>query len=135
MRTWARMQSRTGRSKLYLYYFGHVPPLPNASWLGAQHGAEIPYVLNWPNGTHSSMVAWSDADRKLAEQVSSYWVNFAKTGDPNGSGLPEWPAFDPADERALGIDGTIAPMPIPNSAALDFFDRVNDASRGTMSAR
>src|SRR6266849_196516 len=37
MRTWARLQTQTGKSKVYLYYFSHVPPLPNAAWLGAQH--------------------------------------------------------------------------------------------------
>ena len=60
MRTWARLQTQTGKSKVYLYYFSHVPPLPNAAWLGAQHGAEIPYAFNWPNGTHSTQVPWTE---------------------------------------------------------------------------
>ena len=84
MRTWARMQTGSGKSKVYLYYFARVPPLPDAAWLGAQHGAEIPYAMNWPNGKHSTEVAWTALDKQLAEQVSSYWVNFATTGDPNG---------------------------------------------------
>jgi para-nitrobenzyl esterase len=122
MRTWARAQARTGRARAFLYYFSRVPPLPDASWLGAQHGAEIPYVLNWPNGTHSANVPWTDADRRLADQVSSYWVNFATTGDPNGKGLPPWPAFELKDQRALGIGDTITVIPTPNSAALDVID-------------
>ena len=124
MRTWARLQAKTAKSSVFLYYFSHVPPLANAAWLGAQHGAEIPYVLNWPNGTHSASVPWTDADRKLADQVSSYWVNFAVTGNPNGSGLPTWNAYAPRDERALAIGGGFGMVPIPNSAALDFIDRV-----------
>ena len=122
MRTWARMQARTGRSKVFLYYFSHVPPLANSEWLGAQHGAEIPYALNWPNGTHSTNVPWTDADRRLADQVSSYWINFATTGDPNGKGLPAWPAFELKDERALGIADTFSVIAVPNKPALDFLD-------------
>ncbi len=122
MRTWARLQTRTGRSKVYLYYFSHVPPLPNRGWLGAQHGAEIPYVLNWPNGSHSSSVPWTAADRALAEQVSQYWINFATTGDPNGSGLPSWPAYEASRERALGIADTLSLIAVPHGAALDFLD-------------
>lgn len=123
MRTWARLQTKTGKAPVYLYYFSHVPPLPNAAWLGAQHGAEIPYALNWPNGTHSASVAWTAADRTLADQVSQYWVNFATSGNPNGKGLPQWPAFDPKNEKALGIADTISVVPVPNTAALDFLDQ------------
>ena len=122
MRTWARFQARTGRSKVYLYYFSRVPPLQNRAWLGSQHGAEIPFALNWPNGTHSTVVPWTAADRALAEQVSQYWVNFATTGDPNGAGLPAWPPYDPARNEALGIGETIATIPVPHGAALDFLD-------------
>jgi para-nitrobenzyl esterase len=124
MRTWARMQARSGTSKVYLYYFSHVPPMPNASWLGAQHGADIPYVLNWPNGGYSSHVAWTDADRALADSVSTYWVNFATSGDPNGKNLPQWPAFDMKNERALTIGDTIGATSVPISAALDVWDGV-----------
>jgi para-nitrobenzyl esterase len=122
MRTWARLQ-QTGKSKVFLYYFTQVPPLPDAEWLGAQHGAEIPYAMNWPNGGQATNVAWTEADRTLADQVSSYWVNFAATGDPNGKGLPAWPAYSRAAERALELGPSIRPMPIPNAAALDLIDK------------
>jgi para-nitrobenzyl esterase len=129
MRTWARMQAKTGRSKAYLYYFSHVPPLPNATWLGAQHGAEIPYAFNWPNGRHSTEVAWTETDKKLADQMSSYWVNFATTGDPNGKGLPKWPAYQTKDDLALGFGDSIAVAAVPNKPALDFLDRYIDRLR------
>jgi para-nitrobenzyl esterase len=124
MRTWARLQARTGKSKVYLYYFSHVPPMPNASWLGAQHGAEIPYVLNWPNGSYSRQVAWTDADRKLADVMSTYWVNFATSGDPNGAGVPAWPAFEAKNERVLTVGDAITVTPVPNATALDAWDAV-----------
>jgi para-nitrobenzyl esterase len=129
MRTWARLQTQTGKSKVYLYYFSHVPPMPNAAWLGAQHGAEIPYAFNWPSGHHTT-VEWPDADRKLAEVVSSYWVNFAATGDPNGKNLPKWTPYQRKDDLALEIGDSLVMTPVPGKAALDFLDRFMERSRG-----
>jgi len=125
MRTWARFQTQTGKSKVYLYYLSQAPPLENAAWLGAQHGAEIPYAFNWPNGKWSSMVPWTAADRALAEQVSSYWVNFATTGDPNGKGLPVWAPYSARDNRAMALKTPIEMVPVPHNAALDFLDEHN----------
>lgn len=122
MRTWARLQSATGRSKVFLYYFSHVPPLENSAWLGAQHGAEIPYAFNWPNGTQSSEVAWTATDKSLAAEVSSYWVNFATTGDPNRSGLPAWHPYERATEQVMTFADQPTMAPLPNAAGLDFID-------------
>jgi para-nitrobenzyl esterase len=134
MRTWARAQSARGKSKAYLYYFSHVPPLPNAEWLGAQHGAEIPYAFNWPNGTHSFQVPWTEADKQLAAQVSSYWVNFATTGDPNGSHLPKWPPYQGKDDELLEFGEAIAIKPVPHKPALDFLDGYYERLRRTSAA-
>ncbi len=122
MRTWARAQTQTGKSKVYLYYLSRVPPLENAAWLGAQHGAEIPFAFNWPNGTYSTKVPWTAADKAFAEQVSSYWVNFAATGDPNGKGLPAWTPFQTGTEMAMSFGDTPVMMAVPHKAALDFLD-------------
>jgi len=135
MRTWARLQTQTGKSKVYLYYLSRVPPMPNADWLGAQHGAEIPYAFNWPSGKYSTQVAWTDVDRKLAEQVSSYWVNFATTGDPNGKDLPKWDAYQTKDDRALLIADVPAMAPVPHKPALDFLDTFNAKNRGAATSR
>jgi para-nitrobenzyl esterase len=129
MRTWARLQARTGTSKVFLYFFNQTPPLAGAAWLGSQHGAEIPYAMNWVNGRHSTVVPWTDADRALAELVSSYWVNFATTGDPNGSGLPTWPPFAATDERALAVGPSVAPIAVPHAPALDLLDAVDARMR------
>ena len=65
------------------------------------HAAEIPYVFNnlaaprtFPDPSSPHLASASEKDRALAEQLSSYWVNFAKTGDPNGKDLPMWPRFE-----------------------------------------
>jgi para-nitrobenzyl esterase len=127
MRTWARMQSKTGKSKVFVYYFSHVPPGPNAARMGAQHGAEIPYAFNWANGKNST--SWQDYDRKLAEAVSAYWVNFAATGDPNGRGLLKWPAYHIANDQVMGLGDKIELEPVPHKPALDFLDGYYDRLR------
>lgn len=90
MREWAQAQTKAGK-KAYLYYFTHEPPTaPGAKGgrRGATHTAEIPYVFEIPGNR-----PWTDADRQLSDMMSSYWVNFATTGDPNGRNLPTWAAF------------------------------------------
>lgn len=134
MRTWARMQTKTGKSKVYLYYFSRVPPGKHRA-AGAYHGSEIAYVFDnlrvAPFATTSSAPAtpWEDADRKLAEAMSSYWVNFATKGDPNGGGLTKWPAYRAKDDQAMGFGDDIKVEPLPHKAALDFLDRYFEHQR------
>jgi para-nitrobenzyl esterase len=118
MRTWARMAAQTGRHSVYLYYFSHRPPGPQSSRLGAFHACELPYVFGnfiWP-------FPWEEEDRKLSDAVSTYWVNFARTGDPNGDGLVKWPAWSPASEQALEFGDHINIHSQVNKPGLDFFD-------------
>ena len=124
---WARAQAQTGHSKVFYYYFAHHPPAPPEERfvenlgkdLGAYHGAELAYVFGnfvppeWP---------WTETDRELARTISQYWVNFATNGDPNASGLPQWPAFDPKASSVLYIDKTITPGPIPNQEYIALWD-------------
>jgi len=125
MRTWVRMAEKTGRSKAYLYYFSRVPPGPQSARYGAFHASEIAYVF----GNLLPPRPWEDADRKLSDAVSSYWVNFAKTGDPNGAGLPKWPAYDEKADVALEFGDAIHLCPNLHKPALDFFDRYFAAQR------
>jgi para-nitrobenzyl esterase len=125
MRTWARMETKTGKSKTFLYFFTRVPPGPESKRYGAFHAAEIAYVF----GNLASTRPWEDTDRKLSDVMSSYWVNFAKNGDPNGAGLPKWPAYRESEDAALELGDNVSVRSNINKPALDFFDTYNQKQR------
>jgi para-nitrobenzyl esterase len=126
-REWARLQTKTGKSRIFLYYFDHTAPgTPEQTKWGAFHSGEIAYALNTLDKWERP---WTAADRKLADRMSTYWVNFATHGDPNGPGVPEWPTYTNKDERLLRFGGSIEPQPIPYPAELDFFDKYNLRAR------
>lgn len=118
MRTWAELQTKRGR-KAYLYYFTHVPP--GFGERGATHTAELAYMFNNPPANGS----WTEADQKLADMMSSYWVNFAATGDPNGKGLPNWPAYSKTgnDAKAMVLGDPVQFGPQIEAPRLAFFDK------------
>jgi para-nitrobenzyl esterase len=66
--------------------------------------------------------AWSAQDKALSNQLHSYWVNFARTGDPNGAGLPQWPAFAPGAPSVLQVGAETKVIPVPNDAQLAAVD-------------
>jgi para-nitrobenzyl esterase len=130
MRRWAREQS--GAAPVFVYHFSRVHPFIEglgyaqqtpAVGMGAYHGAEMAYaygtldVLNRLAKTR----AWNDDDRRYADAMMTYWINFARSGNPNGEGLPSWPAYKPDSEQAMLFGKTIAPGPLPNKPQLDFF--------------
>jgi para-nitrobenzyl esterase len=65
------------------------------------------------------------ADKKLAEIMNTYWTNFAKTGNPNGEGLPQWPAYTPKNNQILEIQPNGVPLgkPDPRKKRLDLIDK------------
>jgi len=96
--TWARLQSKTGKSKAFLYYYDHHPDYPPGSpkaGFGAAHSDEMPLVFQ--QFGLPGRPAENPIDRALSEIITTYWTNFAKNGDPNGPGLPYWPAY--SDEK------------------------------------
>jgi len=92
---WARVRSKTAKTKVYEYLWDHPLPGPDAAKYGAFHSSEIPYVMNTLD---ESKRPFSDDDRKIAAMMSSYWANFAATGNPNGGGLPVWGAISDKPE-------------------------------------
>jgi para-nitrobenzyl esterase len=115
--TWARLQSAKGKGDAYIYYYDHrTPQSPN----GANHAAELQYVFRTLGSQGTG--APRPEDVAMSELVSSYWVNFAKTGNPNGPGLPEWPAFTEDAQRAMIFDAKPSARPLPNVEQLRAFD-------------
>ena len=111
---WIETHAQTARVPVYRYSFDrNIPVAPDTKVngmpatsrdIGARHAGEIEYVFGALDSLKN--VPWEPSDRKLSDAMTTYWANFAKTGDPNGSGLPKWPRYD-EDGRVLHLDETI----------------------------
>ncbi len=105
MQTWAMMMANV-KQDAYLYYFSHRPPGPDQELLGAFHAAEILYVFD-------NVPASEENDAQLAEEMSNYWVNFAKTGNPNGDGLPTWNPYRKDDRHYMEFNKEVKAGSVP----------------------
>ena len=120
MRQWAVAQARQGK-KAYTYFFTRIPTINGApSPNGATHTAEISYAWNNPKGQANQ--TWNEVDTKLADTMSSYWVNFITKGDPNGNGLARWPEYkDLANGRVMVLGDTVQAESSAPTAKLSFY--------------
>ena len=93
---WMESQAKTGKQPIYRYRFDLGPPSdPKSPQLGAFHSAEIEYVFGQLDS--KAGVSWRPEDRALSAEMQKYWTNFARSGDPNGPGLPKWAVYSAAD--------------------------------------
>jgi para-nitrobenzyl esterase len=105
-------ETQRAGGRAWVYRFTRVRPGPGGIALRAYHGAEIPYVFD----THDDWFATDDADRRLTDTLQQYWANFARTGDPNGAGLPAWPAYRGDAAEVVELGDRIGAMPGPDHA-------------------
>jgi len=118
--TWARLQARHGEQKAFVYYFDHRPSASRQiTDTGAGHGAELPFVFG-PMGVSSRIPL--PEDLAVSDLMGRYWTNFAKTGDPNGAGLPSWPAFDEDEQQVMVFDDDTGARRVPNREQLEAMD-------------
>jgi para-nitrobenzyl esterase len=126
---WLEMANQTGDSPVYRYLFTRTPPeYPGTTEdgvplvkLGARHSAEIPYVF----GVLKSLKApWEPEDFKVSDAMMTYWSNFAKTGNPNGSGMPHWPQYTPQDRQVMILGPDIHSRAATDQKRFEFIDSV-----------
>jgi para-nitrobenzyl esterase len=125
---WIEMQFKTGGSPVYRYQFDDALPLTEeAKAKGeeptAYHSAEIEFVFGV---LASKELPWRPEDHQLSTLMSDYWTNFAKTGDPNGAGLPHWPAYTNRDEyEVMHLSDKPHAAPDQHRARYEFLDTLS----------
>jgi para-nitrobenzyl esterase len=119
---WARLQSRTGKSRVYYYYFDQHPDYPEDSpryGQGSPHGQDVAYVFMHLDPSDPNT---SPFDLEISEAMATYWTNFAKYSDPSGEGVPEWPAFSDAHPDVMYLGPTPHTGPVPSAESLEVLD-------------
>lgn len=120
--TWTRLESEKGKNKAYLYYFDQHPDYPKDSpryGYGSPHGQDVPYVFEHLNASNPNA---TKSDLSISEAMATYWTNFAKYGNPNGKGVPEWPAFSNTHPDVMYFQQTPHTGPVPSIKGLEALD-------------
>ena len=123
---WAQDRFKRSRLPIFAYYFSHPEPGHDSAKYGTFHGSEMPYVFGNLDAVNRP---FTDQDREISDKMSSYWVNFIKTGNPNGMGLPAWPALNERGELMV-LGDQFGPRPALPAAKLKAFqDHINHGGR------
>jgi para-nitrobenzyl esterase len=95
--------------KIYTYFFDRPIPWPEHREFQAFHTSDVPYIFE-----NLAMLdrPWEPVDHQVSQAMSSYWVNFATTGDPNGKGLANWPAYAAEANQTMELGPKMGPMPL-----------------------
>lgn len=121
--TWARLQARTGKARVFLYYFDQHPARdPDSAQAdhGMPHGVDVPYVFQTLNRDDARL---TEGDWAISKTAAAYWTNFAKRGDPNGPGIPAWPRFTNDDPKVMWLRDAAFVGPVASEDSLKVLDR------------
>lgn len=115
-------------STAYWYEFARVVPAPGGELLGAFHGAEVPYAFD--SLAKETWIPRNEVDERLADSMADYWVRFAATGDPNGSGAVIWPEYDQETRAHLVFSDEIEPASGVRDQQCALFDELQKMRLG-----
>ncbi|HEY2464464.1 MAG TPA: carboxylesterase/lipase family protein [Steroidobacteraceae bacterium] len=123
---WMELHRETGGSAVYRYRFDQTLPLPagaqpHGAEPAAPHAADIEFVFRTLSAKD---LPWRPADYELSELMAAYWTNFAKTGDPNGEGLPHWPLYKQDENQVMHLSAHPAVAPDDQRERYRFLDRI-----------
>lgn len=120
--SWARLQAQNSKSKVYYYYFDQHPDFPADSpryGYGSPHGQDVGFVFGHLNASSPNS---TPTDAALSETIMNYWTNFAKYGNPNAKGVPEWEPFDNNKPRVMYFQQKAVMGNVPSESALKILD-------------
>jgi para-nitrobenzyl esterase len=109
-----------------MFQFGYVPMAMRArARYGAGHGSDISFVFNTLNTRWGIEGEATAEEKELARIMNTYWTNFAKTGNPNGPGVPNWPLYDAQKEEMVDVDldGKVVSKSDPRKARLNVIEK------------
>lgn len=119
---WAKLQSQTGKSKVFYYYFDQHPDYPKGSpkyGYGSPHAQDVSYVFQHLDANNPEI---TKTDFDISNAMITYWTNFAKYGNPNGKGMPEWPAFSETNPKVMYFSQKPFVGPVPSQESLKVLD-------------
>lgn len=120
--SWARLQAKTGKAKVYYYYFDQHPDFPEGSprfGYGSPHGQDVGFVFQHLNPASREA---TPTDEAISEAMATYWTSFAKKGNPNTKGFPEWPTFSDATPNVMYFKQTPHIGTVPSIESLKVLD-------------
>jgi len=121
--TWARLQSSTGKSKVFYYFFDQHPDYAQGSpdyGKGSPHAQDVSYVFQHIDPLNPGT---SKSDSEISAAMGNYWINFVKYGNPNDKKLPQWPAFSTDKPVVMYFAKTPHIGPVPDEKSLEVLDQ------------
>ena len=125
--SWATLQTKTGQSAVYVYYFDQIQPTSALTTLlksnKAFHGSDCFYAFG-SLGQYEQIIKakYTDEDQRLSETIMNYWTNFAKHGNPNGNELPVWPVYQQGKPTVMYLKSDLKIGPYPNLEKIMMID-------------
>ena len=120
--TWARLQSETGKSKVFYYYFDQHSDYPEGSpdsGHGSPHAQDVSYVFQHIDPANPQT---TKSDLEISETMGIYWINFAKYGNHNSKKVPKWNAFTNANSAVMYFNKKPYMGPVPDQKGLEVLD-------------